>query len=504
MDKLRRVNQPPLGFRAPMQRRVSPPLLLLLLAVVALPLAAMLALPLAARAAEADAWESAVRGALAARGLEGAAVTALVVDRASGAPLVALEPDRALIPASTQKVLTAVAALATFGPAHRFVTEVRASRPLGTDGAVGDLFVSGGDPALTSEQWWRLAADLRTEGLREVRGDLVLDDGLFDEQRWHPSWGPPTARAYHAPVSPIAANFGAYRVRIAPGARPGDPLFAVLDPPVAYLQLANQGKTGKPRSKPTLAVERAPGAGAEQVRVGGAVPLGTEPDDVWRSVTDPLAYAGAVLRMQLAANGISVTGGTRRGPAAPGASLLLEFEGLPLHDIASLFLKYSNNFIAECLVKWLALGPAPAPDARGSWPAGMRALEAQLAALGVPLAGTQLVDGSGLSRANRVSARVLVEALRRGEAAFVSGPELLAALPIAALDGTLKRRAVSARGRLRAKTGSLDGVTSLAGFARTESGRDVVFAVLVNGYRNGDGAASEAMDAVAAALIRDL
>ena len=244
--------------------------------------------------------------------------------------------------------------------------------------------------------------------------------------------------------------------------------------------------------------------GEERVRVAGSVPVGTEPDDVWRSVADPLGYAGAVLRMQLAANGVTVAGGTRRGAAAPGASLLLEFEGLPLHDIASLFLKYSNNFIAECLVKWLALGPAPAPGAPpGGWEAGTRALGVRLAALGVPLAGARIVDGSGLSRANRVSAHVLVEALRRGEAAFVGGPELLAALPIAAEDGTLKKRAAGARGRMRAKTGSLDGVSSLAGFARSARGRDLVFAVLVNGYRNGDAAASDAMDAFAAALVSD-
>jgi D-alanyl-D-alanine carboxypeptidase/D-alanyl-D-alanine-endopeptidase (penicillin-binding protein 4) len=222
-------------------------------------------------------------------------------------------------------------------------------------------------------------------------------------------------------------------------------------------------------------------------------------------VADPLGYAGAVLRMQLEANGVRVVGATKRGAAGPGTSLLLEFEGLPLQEIAQLFLKYSNNFIAECLVKWLALGPAPAADAPpAGWAAGTRALEARLAALGVPLAGATLVDGSGLSRANRVSARMLVEALRRGEASFVAGPELLAALPIAALDGTLARRAAAARARVRAKTGSLDGVTSLAGFARTEGGRDLVFAVLVNGYRNGDRAAADAMDGVAAALVRDL
>jgi D-alanyl-D-alanine carboxypeptidase/D-alanyl-D-alanine-endopeptidase (penicillin-binding protein 4) len=294
-------------------------------------------------------------------------------------------------------------------------------------------------------------------------------------------------------------------VRVAPGPAAGAPLQVSLDPPVPYLRLLNEGRTGKRGSASTLAVERTAAAGEERVRVSGSVPLGAKPDDVWRSVADPLAYAGAVLRMQLGANGVRVAGGTRRGAATPGASLLLEFEGLPLQQIASLFLKYSNNFIAECLVKWLALGPAPPATApAGGWPAGTRALEARLTALGVPLAGARIVDGSGLSRANRISARVLVEALRRGEAAFAGGPELLAALPIAAEDGTLEKRAAAARGRVRAKTGSLDGVSSLAGFARTERGRDVVFAVVANGYRHGDAAASDAMDAVAAALVRDL
>jgi len=496
MDKLARVNQPPRTPYARMRRWLATALVSTL--------GWGCATAEVARAEGTAAWEASLRRALAARGFEGAAISALVVDRASGAELVALGADTLLMPASTQKLLTAVAALDAFGPWYRFVTELRASRPLGSDGAVGDLFVRGGDPALTSEQWWRLAADLRALGLREVRGDLVLDDSLFDEERWHPSWVPVTARAYHAPVSALSANFGAFRARVAPGAAAGERLQVTLDPPLAYLQLVNEGRTAKRGAAKTLAVEREAVAGGERVRVSGGVPAGAEPDDVWRSVADPLGYAGAVLRWQLEANGVRVKGGVRRGAAAPGASLLLEFEGLPLQQIASLFLKYSNNFIAECLMKWLALGPEPAPAAPpAGWAAGAAALRARLAGLGVPLGEARIVDGSGLSRANRISARVLVETLRRGDAAFAAGPELLAGLPIAALDGTLAKRAEGARARLRAKTGSLDGVTSLAGFARSEAGRDLVFAVLVNGYKRGDAAASDAMDGVAAALVRD-
>ena len=456
-----------------------------------------------ARASEPAVGAGSLPRAFAARGFEGAALSALVVERASGAEVFAQNADALLMPASTQKVLTAVAALSLFGPSHRFVTTLRASRAIGPDGTVGDLFVSGGDPAMTSEQWWRLAADLRALGLREVRGDLVLDDSLFDEQRWHPSWAPLSARAFHAPISPLSANYGAFRVRIAPGAEPGLALQATIDPPVPYLHLVNQGRTGKAGSAATLAVERTAGTAQESVLVTGNVPLGTPPDDVWRSVSDPLAYAAAVLRLQLEANGIHVKGGVRRAAAAPGAALLLEFEGLPLQQIASLFLKYSNNFIAECLLRWLALGPAPAPtSAPASWAAGSEALRARLLALGVPFGQAHTVDGSGLSRENRVSARVLVETLRRGDALFEMGPELLSGLPIAALDGTLAHRAGDARGRVRAKTGSLDGVTSLAGFARSERGREFVFAVIANDLHHGDAAATAALDGVAAALAR--
>jgi D-alanyl-D-alanine carboxypeptidase/D-alanyl-D-alanine-endopeptidase (penicillin-binding protein 4) len=261
-------------------------------------------------------WQAALERAAAAKGLRGASLSALVVDRRSGAVLWAREADALLIPASTQKLLTAVAALDAFGPAHRFVTELRASRPIGTDGAVGDLFVRGGDPSLTSEQWWRLAADLRALGLLEVRGDLVLDDSLFDAVRWHSSWGPITARAYHAPVGALSANFGAFRVRVGPGAAAGAPLEARVDPPIGYFSVENGGRTGKARSRSTLSVERRSAEGAEQIRVQGSVPVGAAPNEIWRSTADPLAYAGAVLRMQLEANGIRVAGAVRRGVAS--------------------------------------------------------------------------------------------------------------------------------------------------------------------------------------------
>jgi D-alanyl-D-alanine carboxypeptidase/D-alanyl-D-alanine-endopeptidase (penicillin-binding protein 4) len=467
---------------------------------VALLLGALLAGPAApARDAQpGPGLEQRLDAALAHPGLRGARIAALVID-ADGRELYARDPDRALIPASNQKVLTALAALSAFGPTHRFVTEVLADAAPDADGAVERLYVrGGGDPALTSEDLWRLAADLRRAGLRAVRGAIVLDARRFDDVRWHPSWGRVSSRAYFGPVAALNVNYGAFAVRIVPGAEAGAPVAASIDPPVPFLRLANRARTVPARARETLVVDRAVAGAVEEVVVAGEVRAGGEPDTHHRSVYDPVAYAGAVLRMQLAANGIAVPDAVERGAVPEAAHPLLGFEGRPLAEIVRLCAKYSNNTIAESLVKALAARDDPAP---ASWPAGMAALEAELARLGVPLEGLSLVDGSGLSYENRVSPRAFVRALALGERSFRFGPEFVAALPIAAADGTLEERAEGAAYGVRAKTGSLTRVTGVSGYAQRGDAGVVLFSVLVNGFRGGSQAAMNGVDAFLAALV---
>jgi D-alanyl-D-alanine carboxypeptidase/D-alanyl-D-alanine-endopeptidase (penicillin-binding protein 4) len=472
--------------------------------VTALGLLALLALAPARATSEGEdiAWLARLRAAANARGFQGGAQSMLVVDRASGAELFAKHPERALAPASTQKLLTGLAALDAFGSGHHFQTEVFAPAQPDANGAVASLAVRGGDPAMTGEQWWRLASDLRALGIREITGDVALDDSLFDAERWHPSWQPVSARAYHAPIGAISANYGAFRVVVSPGAELGAPARVVVDPPLAYFPLLGEVRTSRPGSGAALTVERGrvPDGSAERVSVSGSIALGADRVEVWRSVVDPTAYAAAVFRQQLEAAGIRVGGRVQAGSIPAGEALLYTFDGLPLRTTADLLLKYSNNFIAEALLKHLGRLDSSAP---GSWANGAAALRARLGALGLPLDGCTLVDGSGLSRDNRVSAQLLVAALRHADQSFAIGPDLLAGLPIAAEDGTLRKRADAARGQVRAKTGTLDGVTSLAGWARTASGRELIFAVISNGHRHGDVEAIAAIDDFAAALVSD-
>lgn len=457
--------------------------------------------------------------AVLAEDLLARASVGVLVERArDGEVLYARGADQLFIPASNQKILTAIASLSRFGPAHRFTTRIWAPEPIDGEGEVGELVVEGGgDPVLRSEDWWRVAADLRTAGLRGVRGDVRIEDALFEGPAWHPSWGDVTARAYHAPIGALTANLGVFAVSVWPRAEPGSAARVAVDPPVDYLRLRNLARTSPRRARPSLSVDRLAGAASEGVaeeivRVEGTVRKGDPGDLFPRSVLDPGLYAGSLLLHQLRANGIEVDGIVRRAPRgdAPFA-LILERPGGSVAEIVRVCLKQSSNAVAETLVKnlgaWAGMESSPVsadgPRRRGEWAGGIQALRRELEALGIDLADARLVDGSGLSLQNRSSPRMLVRALRVARDSFAIGPELVAALPIAHRDGTLERRLERADGRIRAKTGLLTdaGVTALSGYAERPDGETLIFSILVNGPGAGGEAGMEAVDRLAETLL---
>ena len=450
------------------------------------------------------------------RPLSRASVGMLVVRASDGEVVYARGADRLLIPASNQKILTALAALSRFGPTHTFKTRIWASAPPDADGLVDTLLVEGGgDPATNSEDWWRLAADLRRKGLRGVRGDLRVDDTLFDGPGWHPSWGKVSSRAYHAPVGALTANYGAFVVSIGPAKAAGAPASVAVDPPVDYLRVRNRATTGKPGGRARLSVDRSlgrrqEGPADEIVVVDGTARLGDEIDLVNKSVIDPGLYAGAVLAYQLEANDVFVDGEVERAPrkADEGWHLLHEHKyGRRVDEIVKLFMKYSNNAIGEALLKnlgaWDGVGLDGDPARQGDWPGGVKALRREMAALGVDLGDANLVDGSGLSTQNRLSPRTLVRALEVGRNHFSLAPEFMASMPIAELDGTLEKRLPGRRGRIRAKTGLLADAasTSLSGYAERDDGETLIFSILVNGFTGGAGRAMDSVDRLAGALL---
>ena len=338
-------------------------------------------------------------------------------------------PDQALIPASTQKILVAAAALAVLGPDFRFETKVLADAPP-RDGAVGTLWLVGsGDPALATPEYalWlkerpryrlrqvtplaALADGLAAAGVRTVTGAILGDDSRYDRTRVVPSWK--ATYVIDNEVGPLGAL------------------------------LVNGG----------FSVFEAPEQRAE----------------------DPAVHAAGELARLAGTLGIGVGGPPGSGTPPEGAVPLATVRSAPLSDIVGAMLRESDNTAAELLVR--EIGFAEARD--GSTPAGTKAVADTLTEAGLPTAGLRLGDGSGLEVSNRASCTLLAAALRTPDRA--GAPQLSPLLAVAGRSGTLSLRLADTPldGKLRAKTGSLDGVTGLAGYL--DGRRSLSFAFVANG-----------------------
>lgn len=351
--------------------------------------------------------------------------------------------DQALMPASNQKLFTAMGVLALIPQTDRLVTEVRA---IGTqEGRVlnGDLvLVGGGDPTLNAKgphSLDDLAAAVKARGIDEVRGALVGDESRYDTVRGAPGWLP-----QHVPVfiGPLSA----------------------------------------------LVVDR------NQLR----------PDAEYAA--NPLPGTMPYFRAALLRAGVRVLGPNVAGAAAPGSAVLAALPSPPIGDLVGEMLNQSDNLIAELLVKevgYRTTAAAPSPSAlQGSTAGGLAAITDAVQKLGVPLAGVA-ADGSGLSRDDRRSAREwrsLLQAARGQPWA----ERLVGSLPLGARTGTLARRfaRTAAEGNVRAKTGWIDEARSLSGYLTTAGGRPVVFSVVINGTTP-TSPALNALDTLVAAIAAD-
>lgn len=353
-----------------------------------------------------------------------------------------------LVPASTMKVLTAHAVLSRIDPEESLVTEVRAATPVAPGGVVnGPLWlVGGGDPVLAT-------------------ADFPLT----------PPGDPPVRTAFEALADAVVAS----GVRQVQGGVVGDETrydvqrFVPTWKP-AYL---TSGQVG-----PISALNVNHGFAS----LGPAVAFSSQPDVV----------AAGLLTNLLRARGVAVAGGPGEGAAPPGASVVGRVSSPPMREVVGEMLRQSDNLTAELLLKELGRRFA----GNGSTSGGLSVLGPALASSGLPADQLTAVDGSGLDRSDRASCALLAGAV---QAAGPSGP-MAAGFPVAGRTGTLAQRFLDnpAAGRLRAKTGSLDNVTGLAGYVDAADGRrHLAFALLANDLPS-DGAGRVLQEQVGAVLAR--
>ncbi|MDH3522608.1 MAG: D-alanyl-D-alanine carboxypeptidase/D-alanyl-D-alanine-endopeptidase [Acidobacteriota bacterium] len=437
-----------------------------------------------------------------------------VVEVRSGETVYAYEPDRVRIVASNAKLFTSAAAVDRLTPGYFLETTLQA-RGLVLEGRLaGDLAVVGaGDPTISGRhhgddplfvfrQWGR---ELRAAGIERVGGDLVLVDGFFEAEGVHPDWPRDQLHKwYEAPVSALTFNDNCVWVSVRPGAAPGAPASVEITPDVPTVRVESRALTTSRSRSHSIAVDRRPGSNV--VEVSGLVYQGAEPFVVAVTVPDPARLFGDGLAAGLAQAGVTLEGAVRvehHLPESPWRVLVRHRTSL--QTVLEVTNKRSQNLYAEALLKLLGAELC----GEGSWASGARVVASFLEELGIEPGAYSFVDGSGMSRNDQFSPRQ-VTALLRHMFFHRHGRAYMQSLAYAGesdldppwMTSSLSERFVEERYRhnVVAKTGGLDGVSTLSGYAKGRSGTLYAFSILCNGaparWR-----AKQAQDEIVRALV---
>ncbi|WP_084960046.1 D-alanyl-D-alanine carboxypeptidase/D-alanyl-D-alanine-endopeptidase [Thermoactinospora rubra] len=403
----------------------------------------------------------------------------VVRSAATGEELYSTDAGKLMTPASNAKLFTSAAAAEVLGLDYRFQTSVlRAGRQTGSV-VTGDLVLRGtGDPTMLAEDYDKLAAAVAAKGVKLVTGKLVADDTWFDSVRLGQDWAWDDESWYYAAqISALTASpdrdYDPGTVIVSVSASDGKVKVGTT-PETDYLKIVNKATAG---SSTDVLIERQ--HGTNTVLITGTV---AEPYSEWITVDDPARYAASLFRSALAKHGVRVLGPTVSGAAPEGAAELAEHESMPLSELLVPFMKLSNNMHAEILTK--AMGRKVA--GQGTWAAGLKVTGDFARGLGVQV--LNLRDGSGLSRRDGVTAASIAQLLLavRGKPWYQAWYDSLpvAGNPDRFVGGTLRNRmrGTPAAGNVRAKTGSLTGVTSLSGYVTSAEGEPLVFSIMLNQY----------------------
>jgi D-alanyl-D-alanine carboxypeptidase/D-alanyl-D-alanine-endopeptidase (penicillin-binding protein 4) len=443
----------------------------------------------------------------------------------TGETLYSRNPDQRFVPASNTKLLTAAAALERLGPDYRYTTTVYADGPIRDSTLQGNLIVRGrGDPTLggyrqrrdPTQVLRRWADSLRAHGIRRVEGDVIGTDDPFSDAPMGPSWNWDwVPAAYAAEPNGLVFNGNTIDLQVV-GRRPGTSArvrWAPLN--TGFVRVQNATRT-VPRDSATEGdVERA--LGTNDLRVATTVHP-DERDTTAVTITDPTQYTARVVHDVLLDQGLSIAGTARAADAlsiepdfdAETMRPVATYRSPPLRAVVHTMNHESHNLYAEQLLRTMAVvdPPPPADDDQdvGSAARGVLAVRTALADVGVDTSAVTLEGGSGLSRKNLVTPRALTQLLthyRTAADTTTAGP-FRRSLPTGGSEGTLEDRypeGAPARGRVRAKTGTLTGVSALSGYVEMRDGTPVAFSILCNHHRTESDRVRAAQDAIVNAIV---
>jgi D-alanyl-D-alanine carboxypeptidase/D-alanyl-D-alanine-endopeptidase (penicillin-binding protein 4) len=445
----------------------------------------------------------------------------LIVDAQTGETLFEKNADSYFVPASNMKLFTTALALAKLGPDYKFHTTLETRGTISPGGTLsGDLVLVGrGDPNLSNRKFpyelkeefdglpekalVELADALVARGVKEISGDVIGDDSYFPRERYPNGWEiDDMVWEYGAAISAIVVDDNTVSLTLIPGEKTGDPVPASVTPLTPDFALQNDVTTSAAEVKSDLTLTREPGASLVVVR--GTLPAKSAPRKLVLAIEEPAQHAASVLAGLLAERGVKLDGKIRavhvpEAEVTPRA-VLAEHVSVPLGDSVKLVNKISQNLHTEMLLRTAA-------RQNGLWSTPEEMLKTPqdfYAAAGIAPDDVIQTDGSGLSRHDLVTPRAVVTLLKYAQGQTWFAP-YYASLPVAGIDGSLQDRmkGTVAAGRIHAKTGSVEHVRTLSGFAETPGGRRLLFSFLSNNQGGKSHEAADALNGLCVAMIED-
>jgi D-alanyl-D-alanine carboxypeptidase/D-alanyl-D-alanine-endopeptidase (penicillin-binding protein 4) len=405
---------------------------------------------------------------------------------------------RLMSPASNSNLYTGALALDHFGGDYRITTPLFAtSAPDPTGTIPGDLIVSGrGDPSWKARprrgDFWAafdpFVAELKRAGVRRIAGDLIADTTFFRSPTYGAGWVVDDLNDdYGAEISALTLEENYVDLRVTPSLVAGRACEFELMQPFSGLVFHNRTLTSPKGGARSIHARRV--LGGNVVYVFGELPVGGAEEMLDVTVPQPALWFAAALKGALARAGIHVDGQPRAvrwpdaSPIPRHAVMIGEVLSPPLRDMVAAFMKPSQNLETDLIFAQIGkiLRSADVPAWRTSEQCAVAALREFLRRHQLPADEVKFEEGSGLSRNNLTSANATV-ALLTLMATHRDAESFYAALPIAAVDGTLRRRmrATPAEGNVRAKTGTLRWANSLSGYVTSAAGERLVFSVMLN------------------------
>ncbi len=400
-------------------------------------------------------------------------------------PLLLVSPDIPRNPASVIKLVTTAAALAELGPGYTWKTEVYADGPIRDGRLTGNLYIKGyGDPYMTPEFFWRLLRNIRSSGVNQITGDLVLDITYFKPKLHNPAaFDGQAHRAYNVNPNALLVNYQAVRFRFLPDQKRQVRVNAFPNPHTFDIEssvVATRGRCRNWASRLRMEIVSSK-SGKNKVQFSGSIPASCGSRDYYRVISDPIEFFEGVFRTLWREQGGTLAGKVRLAKVNGRLNLVYTARSLPLSDLVRGINKYSNNVMTRQLLLTMGAEKYGSP---GTEAKGKRVIIQWLRRHNLAYPELVLDNGIGLSRKVRISARHLGTLLLLAYSKpFMA--EYMSSLPVSGVDGTMHRRFANSKmkGHLHIKTGSLDNVRSMAGYLMDRRGHRYVVVMIHNHHR---------------------